>query len=86
MDASFAPGFADPSALGPEPLLTPYVPDYVPAWFCRRSVYIVDLFPQAASSPAASPPPWALFEDFFVASPASTRLPGLISSRGPFSF
>ena len=37
--------------------------------------YIVDLFPQAAGSPAAPPPPWALFEDFFVASPASTHLP-----------
>ena len=34
--------------------------------------YVVDLFPQAAGSPAA-PPPRALFEDFFVASP--THLP-----------
>ena len=32
--------------------------------------YLVDLFPQAAGSPQAPPPPRALFEDFF--SPAST--------------
>ena len=30
--------------------------------------YVVYLFPQAAGSPAAAPPPRALFEDFFVAS------------------
>ena len=35
--------------------------------------HIVDLFPQAAGSPAA--PPRALFEDFFVASPAPTHHP-----------
>ena len=37
--------------------------------------YVVYLFPQAVGSPAAAPPPpRALFEDFFVASP-STHLP-----------
>ena len=73
MDASFAPGFADPSALGPEPPLAPSVPDSVHAKIRRMYVYIVDLFPQAAGSPA--PPPRALFADFLVASPASTHLP-----------
>ena len=70
-DASFDPGFADPSALGPEPPLAPSVPDSVHAEIRSMYTYIVDLFPQAAGSP----PPWALFEDFFVASPASTHLP-----------
>ena len=37
--------------------------------------YVVDLFLQAAGSPAAAVPPRALFEDFFVASPSSTHLP-----------
>ena len=74
-DASFDPVFADPSALGPEPPLAPSVPDSVCAEIRLMYVYIVDLFPQAAGSPAAPPPPRALFEDFFVASPASTHLP-----------
>ena len=74
-DASFDPVFADPSALGPEPPLAPSVPDSVRAEIRRMYAYIVDLFPQAAGSPAAPPPPRALFEDFFVASPASTHLP-----------
>ena len=73
-DASFNPGFADPSALGPEPPLAPSVPDSVRAEIRRMYAYIVDLFPQAAGSPAA-PPPRALFEDFFVASPTSTHFP-----------
>ena len=71
-DASFDPAFADPSALGPEPPLTPSVPDSVHVEIRHMYAYIVDLFPQAAGSPAA--PPRALFEDFFVAS-ASTHLP-----------
>ena len=74
-DASFDPVFADPSALGPEPPLAPSVPDSVRADIRRMYAYIVDLFPQAAGSPAAPPPPQALFEDFSVASPASTHLP-----------
>ena len=71
-DVSFDPAFADPSALGPEPPLAPSVPDSVRAEIRRMYAYIVDLFSQVAGSPAA---PRALFEDFFVASPASTRLP-----------
>ena len=45
--------FADPSALGPEPPLAPSVPDSVRAEIHRMYAYIVDLFPQAAGSPAA---------------------------------
>ena len=74
-DASFDPAFADPSALGPEPPLAPSVPDSVRAEIRRMYAYIVDLFPQTAGSPAAPPPPRALFEDFFMASHASTHLP-----------
>ena len=74
-DASFDHGFADILALGPEPPLAPPVPGSVRAEIRRMYVYIVDLFPQAAGSPAAAPPPRALFEDFFVASPTSTHLP-----------
>ena len=66
-DAAFDPDFADPSALGPEPPLAPPVR----AEIRRMYSYVVDLFPQAAGSPAAPPPPRALFEDFFVASPSS---------------
>ena len=75
-DAAFDPDFADPSALGPEPPLAPPVPDSVHAEIRRMYSYVVDLFPQAAGSPAAPPPPRALFEDYFVvASPSSTHLP-----------
>ena len=74
-DSAFDPDFADPSALGPEPPLAPTVPDSVHAEIRRMYAYVVDLFPQAAGSPAATPPPRALFEDFFVASPSSTHLP-----------
>ena len=69
VDAAFDPDFADPSTLGPEPPLAPPVPDSVRAEIWRMYSYVVDLFPQAAGSPAAPLPPWALFEDFFVASP-----------------
>ena len=41
VDDSFAPGFADPSTLGPEPPLAPSVPDSVHAQICRLSVCIV---------------------------------------------
>ena len=75
-DASFDPGFVDPAALGPEPPLAPSVPDFVRAEIRHMYAYIVDLFPQAAGAPAAPPrPPRALFEDFFVASPAATHVP-----------
>ena len=75
-DAAFDPDFADPSALGPEPPLAPPVPDSVRAEIRRMYLYVVDLFPQGAGSPAApAPPPQALFEDFFVASSSSTHLP-----------
>ena len=85
-DASFDPTFADPSALDPEPPLAPSVPDSVRAEIRRMYAYIVDLFPQAAGSPAAPPPPRALFEGFFVASPASTHLPVLVCSCTYLSF
>ena len=65
-DVAFDPDFADPSALGPEPPLTPPVPDSVRAENRRMYSYVVDLFPQAAGSPAAPPPPRALFEDFLL--------------------
>ena len=74
-DASFDPVFADPSALGLEPPLAPFVLDSVRVEVRHMYAYIVDLFPHPAGSPAAPPPPRALFEDFFVASPASTPLP-----------
>ena len=69
-DSAFDPDFADPSAQGPELPLAPPVPDSVraPAEIRRMYSYVVDLFPQAAGSPSAPPPPRALFEDFFVAS------------------
>ena len=73
-DSAFDPDFADPSALGPEPPLAPPVPDSVRAEIRRMYAYVVDLLIQAAGSPAA-PPPRALFEDFFVASPSPTHLP-----------
>ena len=74
-DSAFDPDFAGPSALGLEPPLAPTVPDSVRVEIRRMYAYIVDLFPQAAGSPAAPSPPRALFEDFFVASPSSTHLP-----------
>ena len=41
------------------------VPESVRSEFRRMMGFIVDLFPQAAGSPSVSPPPRALFEDFF---------------------
>ena len=41
VDNSFAPGFADPSTLGPEPPLALSVPDSVHAQIYHLSVYIV---------------------------------------------
>ena len=74
-DSAFDSDFSDPSALGPGPPLAPPVPDFVRAEIRRMYAYVVDLFPQAAGSPATAAPPRALFEGFFVASPSSTHLP-----------
>ena len=41
------------------------IPDSACLEFRRMMSFIVDLFPQAAGSPSAAPPPRALFEDFF---------------------
>ena len=41
------------------------VPESVRSEFRRMMGFIVDLLPQAAGSPSVSPPPRALFEDFF---------------------
>ena len=62
-DDAFDPGLADPEASVPLS-----VPDSVHAEIRHMYAYLVDLFPQAAGSPSDPPPPWALFEDFFVAS------------------
>ena len=67
---AFAPGFADSVAPDPETPQPPLVPDSVRAEVRRMYHYLVELFPQAAGSPQAPPPPLALFEDFFA--PAST--------------
>ena len=44
------------------------VPESVRSEFRRMMSFIVDLFPQAAGSPSVSPPPHALFVDFFSSS------------------
>ena len=69
-DDPFAPGFAvpeapDSAAPDPEAPPPPLVPDFVRAEIHRMYQYLVDLFPQAARSPQALPPPHAVFEDFF---------------------
>ena len=74
-DDPFDPGFSDPVAPDlatpdPESLPPQSVPDSVRAEVRRMYQYLVDLFPQAAGSPQALPPPRALFEEFF--SSAST--------------
>ena len=84
-DASFVPGFADPSALGSDPPLAPSVPDSVRTEIRSMHAYIVDLFSQAAGSPAAPPPPRTLFEDFSCFY-SSSCLPGLVCSCAHFSF
>ena len=68
----FAPGFADPDASGsaapdPEAPVPPPLFDSACAEVCRIYQYLVDLFPQAAGLSQASPPPRALFEEFFAA-------------------
>ena len=69
-DSGFDLGFADPSSQAPELPLAPPVPDSVRAEIRRMYAYVVDLFLQAAP-----PPPWALFQDFFVAFASSPRQP-----------
>ena len=50
------------------------VPDSARSKFRRMLAFVVDLFPQAAGSPSASPPPRALFEDFFGSSAPSSPI------------
>ena len=50
----------------PGPSLPQVVPEAFRLEFRRMLSCIVDLFPQAAGSPSVSPPPRALFEDFFA--------------------
>ena len=57
-----SPPGAVPSVLDPG---VAAVTESVHSEFCRMMSFIVDLFPQAAGSPSVSPPPRALFEDFF---------------------
>ena len=78
-DDPFAPGFADPEAPGsavpdPEAPLPPSVQESVRSEVRRMYQYLVDLFPQAAGSSQAPPPPRSLFEDFF-APPSSPHQP-----------
>ena len=70
-DDPFAPGFGDPDASGaaapdPEALVPPPLSDSARAEVCCMYQYLVDLFPQAAGSLQAPPPPSALFEEFFA--------------------
>ena len=48
-----------------DPAFPAAVPESVCSEFCRMLSFLVDLFPQAAGSLSAPPPPRALFEDFF---------------------
>ena len=82
-DDPFSPGFADPEASAaavpdPEAPLPPLVQESICAEVRRMYQYLVDLFPQAAGSSQAPPPPRALFEDFF-APPSSPHLPLYLS-------
>ena len=51
-----------------DPSVPVAVPDSARSEFRQMLSFIVDLFPQAAGSPSAPPPPRALFEDFFGSS------------------
>ena len=65
-DDPFAPGFADPeasSSAAPVPLP---LSDSARTEVRRMYQYLVDLFPQAAGSSQAPPPPRSLFEEFFA--------------------
>ena len=82
-DDPFAPGFADQEASAaavpdPEAPLPPLVQESICAEVRRMYQYLVDLFPQAAGSSQAPPPPHALFEEFF-APPSSPHLPLYLS-------
>ena len=52
----------------PDPVFAAGVTDSFRSEFRRMLSFNVDLFPQAAGSPSVSPPPRALFEDFFAPS------------------
>ena len=52
----------------PDPSLPQVFPESMCVEFRRMLSFIIDLFPQAAGSPSVSPPPRALFEDFFASS------------------
>ena len=69
-DDPFAPGFADPKASGSEAPMPPPLSDSFRAEVCLIYQYLVDLFPQAAGSLQAPPPPCALFEEFFAPQPS----------------
>ena len=74
-DDPFAPGFADPEASGsavpdPEAPVPPLLSDSIRAEVRRMYQYLVDIFPQAAGSSQAPPPPRALFEEFFAPLPS----------------
>ena len=72
-DVGFDPDLGDPSAPEPEAPLPSSVPDSVREEIRRIYAYVVSLFPQAADAPSAPPPPHALFEEFFAASPSPHR-------------
>ena len=69
-DDPFAPGFADPEASSSEAPVPPPLSDSVHDEVRRMYQYVVDLFPQAAGSSQAPPPPHALFEEFFAPQPS----------------
>ena len=79
-DDPFAPGSGHPEASGakapgPEAPVPPTLSDSARAEVRRMYQYLVDLFPQSAGS---SPPPRALFEEFFAA-PSSPHQPVFLS-------
>ena len=73
-DDPFAPGFGDPDASGAEAPAPPPLSDSARAEVRRMYQYLVDIFPQAAGSSQAPPPPRALFEEFFAV-PSSPHHP-----------
>ena len=78
-DDPFAPGFGDPDTSGaaapdPEAPAPPPLSDSARAEVRRMYQYLVDIFPQAAGSSQAPPPPRALFEEFFAV-PSSPHHP-----------
>ena len=65
-DDPFDPGFQNSASLDPEAPPPQLLLESVRAEIRRMYTYLVDLFLQAAGSPTASPPPHALFEEFFL--------------------